>query len=181
VVEATHGKLGFTAPLSAITAAVVGVILNLAMFFAYHVLWPQGFGGRFDAVSAAITAVAAAAVALFRFKVGVMPLLGACAASGWASAGCFPCCAEGVAMDARIQDLPFDPATLNAPVAGADHQPPPEQLRRCGQAAQCDPRPALGDGPRHGARVPAQWPQARRTDRHQLDAAARAVLRQPGR
>ena len=45
LVEATHGKLGFTAPLSAITAAVVGVILNLALFFAYHVLWPQGFGG----------------------------------------------------------------------------------------------------------------------------------------
>ncbi len=80
MVEATHGKLGFTAPLSAITAAVVGVILNLAMFFAYHVLWPQVFGGRFDAVSAAITL--AAAVALFRFKVGVMPLLGACAAVG---------------------------------------------------------------------------------------------------
>ena len=80
MVEATHGKLGFTAPLSAITAAVVGVILNLAMFFAYHVLWPQGFGGRFDAVSAAITV--AAAVALFRFKVGVMPLLGACGAVG---------------------------------------------------------------------------------------------------
>ena len=82
MVEATHGRLGFTAPLSAITAAVVGVILNLAMFFAYHVLWPQGFGGRFDAVSAVITV--AAAVALFRFKVGVMPLLGACAASGLA-------------------------------------------------------------------------------------------------
>ncbi len=48
LVESTHGKLGFTAPLSAITAAVVGVILNLALFFAYHVLWPQGFGGRFD-------------------------------------------------------------------------------------------------------------------------------------
>ncbi|HRH85579.1 MAG TPA: chromate efflux transporter [Rubrivivax sp.] len=80
VVEATHGKLGFTAPLSAITAAVVGVILNLAMFFAYHVLWPQGFSGRFDAVSAAIAV--AAAIALFRFKVGVMPLLGACAAAG---------------------------------------------------------------------------------------------------
>jgi chromate transporter len=29
---------------------VVGVILNLALFFAYHVLWPQGFGGR-DAAS----------------------------------------------------------------------------------------------------------------------------------
>ena len=81
-VEATHGKLGFTAPLSAITAAVVGVILNLALFFAYHVLWPQGFGGRFDAVSALIAA--AAAVALFRFKVGVLPLLGACAAAGLA-------------------------------------------------------------------------------------------------
>jgi chromate transporter len=80
VVESTHGKLGFTAPLSAITAAVVGVILNLAMFFAYHVLWPQGFGGPFDAVSAVITV--AAAVALFRFKVGVMPLLAACAAVG---------------------------------------------------------------------------------------------------
>jgi chromate transporter len=80
MVESTHGKLGFTAPLSAITAAVVGVVLNLAMFFAYHVLWPQGFGGRFDVLSAVITA--AAALALFRFKVGVMPLLGACAAIG---------------------------------------------------------------------------------------------------
>lgn len=80
LVEATHGKLGFTAPLSAITAAVVGVILNLALFFGYHVLWPKGYGGHFDAVSALIAAVAA--VALFRFKVGVMPLLGACAALG---------------------------------------------------------------------------------------------------
>ncbi|MGJ7582787.1 chromate efflux transporter [Variovorax sp. RHLX14] len=80
LVEATHGKLGFTAPLSAITAAVVGVILNLALFFAYHVLWPEGFGGRFDAVSALITM--AAAVALFRFKVGVLPLLAACAGVG---------------------------------------------------------------------------------------------------
>jgi len=82
LVEATHGRLAFTAPLSAITAAVVGVILNLALFFAYHVWWPQGFGGRFDALSAAITV--AAVVALFRFKVGVMPLLGACAAIGLA-------------------------------------------------------------------------------------------------
>jgi len=58
------------------------VILSLAMFFAYHVLWPQGFGGRFDALSAVIAI--AAAVALFRFKVGVIPLLGACAAAGLA-------------------------------------------------------------------------------------------------
>jgi chromate transporter len=83
LVESTHGKLQFTAPLTAITAAVVGVIVNLALFFAYHVLWPQGFAGRFDAVSALIAV--AAAVALFRFKLGVMPLLGACAAVGLAS------------------------------------------------------------------------------------------------
>ena len=82
LVEATHGKLGFTAPLSAITAAVVGVILNLALFFAYHVWWPQGFMGTFDALSALITV--AAAIALFRFKTGVLPLLGACAVAGLA-------------------------------------------------------------------------------------------------
>jgi chromate transporter len=80
LVEATHGKLGFTAPLSAITAAVVGVILNLAMFFAYHVLWPQGFDGRFDLMSAVIAS--AAATALFRFKLGVMPLLAGSAVAG---------------------------------------------------------------------------------------------------
>ncbi|WP_219209279.1 chromate efflux transporter [Variovorax boronicumulans] len=81
-IEATHGRLGFTAPLSAVTAAAVGVILNLALFFAHHVLWPQGFGGRFDIVSAAIAV--ASAIALFRFRVGVLPLLGACAAVGLA-------------------------------------------------------------------------------------------------
>lgn len=80
MVEATHGKLGFTAPLSAITAAVVGVILNLALFFAYHVWWPQGFGAPLDLPSVVITLLAM--VALFRFKLGVLPLLGACAAAG---------------------------------------------------------------------------------------------------
>ena len=80
LVESTHGNLTFTAPLTAITAAVVGVILNLALFFAYHVLWPQGFNGPFSVASALITV--AAAVALFRFKVGVIPLLAACAAAG---------------------------------------------------------------------------------------------------
>jgi chromate transporter len=82
IVESTHGQLKFTAPLTAITAAVVGVILNLALFFAYHVLWPQGFGGPFSIASALITV--AAVVALFRFKVGVIPLLAACAAAGLA-------------------------------------------------------------------------------------------------
>ncbi len=80
LVEATHGKLGFTAPLSAITAAVVGVIFNLALFFAYHAFWPQGFAGRLDLGGVAIAVVAA--VALFRFKVGVLPLLAACAVAG---------------------------------------------------------------------------------------------------
>ena len=72
-IESTHGDLRFTAPLSAITAAVVGVIANLAVFFAYHVLWPQGLAGPFDATSAAIGI--AAAIALFRFKVGVIPVV----------------------------------------------------------------------------------------------------------
>jgi chromate transporter len=80
LVESTHGKLGFTAPLSAITAAVVGVILNLVLFFAYHVLWPQGFDAMPD-VAAAIIA-AGAALALFRYKVAVLPLLLVCAACG---------------------------------------------------------------------------------------------------
>ena len=82
LIESTHGQLKFTAPLTAITAAVVGVILNLAMFFAYHVLWPQGLSGRFDGVSALMAL--GAAVALFRFKLGVMPLLGLCAILGLA-------------------------------------------------------------------------------------------------
>lgn len=80
LIETTHGRLTFTAPLTAITAAVVGVILNLALFFAVHVLWPAGFSGRFDAVSAAISLLAV--VALFRWRLGVLPLLGACAAAG---------------------------------------------------------------------------------------------------
>lgn len=88
MIEATHGKLGFTAPLSAITAAVVGVILNLAMFFAYHALWPQGFDGRFDAVSAVIAA--GAALALFLYKVSVMPLLATCAIVGLLARQFFP-------------------------------------------------------------------------------------------
>lgn len=82
LVESTHNELKFTAPLTAITAAVVGVILNLALFFGYHVLWPQGFEGTFDWPSALIAL--AAAVALFRFKRGVIQVLAACALAGLA-------------------------------------------------------------------------------------------------
>jgi chromate transporter len=80
LVESTHGDLKFTAPLTAITAAVVGVILNLALFFGYHVLWPQGYPGRFDAVAALIAL--GAAVALLRFRLGVIPVIAACAGIG---------------------------------------------------------------------------------------------------
>ncbi len=80
LIETTHGNLRFTAPLTGITAAVVGVILNLAMFFAYHVLWPDGYDGRFEWPAAIIGVVAL--IALFRFKVGIIPLLAASGAAG---------------------------------------------------------------------------------------------------
>ena len=79
-IETTHNSLKFTAPLLAITAAVVGVILNLALFFGYHVLWPEGFDGRFDWPSALVAV--GAGVALLRYKVGVIKVIGACALIG---------------------------------------------------------------------------------------------------
>ncbi len=80
-VEATRGDLKFTAPLTGITAAVVGVILNLAIFFAYHVLWPNGFDANFEWLSAVIGS--AAFIALFKFKVGIVQVIGICAAIGF--------------------------------------------------------------------------------------------------
>ncbi len=80
LVESTHNELQFTAPLTAITAAVVGVILNLALFFGYHVLWPHGLSGRFDVASALIAL--GAAVALFRYKRNVIHVIAACAVVG---------------------------------------------------------------------------------------------------
>ena len=80
LIETTHGNLRFTAPLTGITAAVVGVILNLAVFFAYHVLWPAGFAGAFEWLSAVLGA--AALIALFRFKVGIIPVIAACGTIG---------------------------------------------------------------------------------------------------
>jgi chromate transporter len=80
LVEATRHDVKYTAPLTGITAAVVGVVLNLAVFFAYHVLWPQGFEGTFEWFSALLGM--AAFVALFRFKVGIVTVIGACAVAG---------------------------------------------------------------------------------------------------
>jgi chromate transporter len=82
LIESTHGDLRFTAPLAGISAAVVGVIVNLALFFAWHVLWPAGFAGGFDAVAAAIGALAA--LLLFAFQVRVIAVLAVCAAIGLA-------------------------------------------------------------------------------------------------
>ena len=82
LVETTHGDLKFTAPLTAITAAVVGVVLNLALFFGYHVLWPAGFAGPFDWLSALIAL--GAAVALFRYRRKVIHVIAACAVIGLA-------------------------------------------------------------------------------------------------
>jgi chromate transporter len=80
LVESTHNDLKFTAPLTAITAAVVGVILNLALFFGYHVLWPKGFSGSFDGVSALIAL--GAAITLIFFKRNVIHVIAACAGLG---------------------------------------------------------------------------------------------------
>ncbi len=85
MVEATRHDVTLAGALTGITAAVVGVILSLAAFFAWHVLWPDAteespFSGRFDWVSLLI--VVAALLALWRFKVGVIPVIGACAVIG---------------------------------------------------------------------------------------------------
>jgi len=74
------------AALSAITAAVVGVILNLAVWFAVHTLFPETVPRRstwlafdvpkFESVDLwAFAIILAAAVAMFRFKAGMIPSL----------------------------------------------------------------------------------------------------------
>lgn len=85
LVESTHGNLKFTAPLSAITAAVVGVILNLALFFGWHVLWPNAsadapFTGGFEWFQAIVAA--AAFLALWKYKQNILSVLGVCALLG---------------------------------------------------------------------------------------------------
>lgn len=83
LVEATHGDLRFTAPLTAITAAVVGVIATLALFFLAHIARDRPTPGLpVDLASLAIAA--AAAIALFRYKAGVIPVIAACALAGMA-------------------------------------------------------------------------------------------------
>jgi chromate transporter len=78
LVEGTRDDIRLAAPLTAITAAVVGVIVNLALFFAWRVFWPEStpdapFAGRFDGASVAIAIVAAAL--LVARKVEVIPVI----------------------------------------------------------------------------------------------------------
>jgi chromate transporter len=85
LVEATHGDARVAAPLTGITAAVVGVVVSLAVFFGAHVFWPQGLVALrplegLDAWAVAI--FAAGALALFAWRVGVIPLVLAGALAG---------------------------------------------------------------------------------------------------
>jgi chromate transporter len=79
-VESARDDVTFVAPLAAITAAVVGVILHLAVFFGAHVFWPGGPGGPAEWPAVAIAV--AAAIALIRFKRHVIEVIAACAGLG---------------------------------------------------------------------------------------------------
>jgi chromate transporter len=92
-VEALRGARALGAALATITAAVVGVILNLAIWFGAHVLFAEVRAMQFGALAidlpvlssvnlASLGLTVVAAVAAFRFKVGVVPLLLGCAAAG---------------------------------------------------------------------------------------------------
>jgi chromate transporter len=86
LVESTRDDVKLTAPLSAITAAVVGVIVNLAVFFAWQVFWPGAsaqapFAGRFDLTSVVIAAIAA--VLLITRKLEVIPIVALSGLAGW--------------------------------------------------------------------------------------------------
>jgi chromate transporter len=92
-VEALRGVRALGATLSAVTAAVVGVILNLAVWFGVHVVFRDtvpwhGYGLSLSVpvlpsidVLATIIAIAAA-LAIFRFKIGVIQTLLACSLTG---------------------------------------------------------------------------------------------------
>jgi chromate transporter len=69
-IEVLRGNKNLTGALSAVTASVVGVILNLALVFGAAVIWPQGFGGGTDWFAAALSV--AAFVALYSFKADVL-------------------------------------------------------------------------------------------------------------
>ncbi|HVK95878.1 MAG TPA: chromate efflux transporter [Noviherbaspirillum sp.] len=80
LVESTRDNIRLTAPLTAISAAVVGVIVSLAVFFAEHVFKTDKPLLQWDFIAMVITLLAG--VALVRFKVGTITLITACALTG---------------------------------------------------------------------------------------------------
>ena len=82
LVEASRGDLRFSAPLTAITAAVVGVIASLAVFFSGPVLWPLG---AFSPTAALV--VALGLLAQLKWRWSVLQVIGAAAAAGVGWAG----------------------------------------------------------------------------------------------
>lgn len=80
LVESTRGNIRLTAPLTAISAAVVGVIVSLAVFFAEHVFGLARPLAQWDYIAIAIAAVAA--FALLRLKAGTIPVIGTCGLLG---------------------------------------------------------------------------------------------------
>ncbi len=79
-VEHLRSRPVLSVMLAAITAAVVGVIVNLTVWFTWHALRPAGGGTDWFVLLTAL----AAFVALQRFKWGVMPVIGLCAGLGLA-------------------------------------------------------------------------------------------------
>jgi chromate transporter len=80
LVESTRNNITFTAPLTAISAAVVGVILSLAVFFAEHVFHISQPVQNWDLISLSIAILAA--LALWRFKLSTIQLIALCALAG---------------------------------------------------------------------------------------------------
>ena len=79
-IESTRDNIRMTAPLTAISAAVVGVIVSLALFFAEHIFHLRAPPGSWDWSAIVLTALAC--IALFRFKIGPIPVIAACAMAG---------------------------------------------------------------------------------------------------
>ena len=80
LVESTRDDIRLTAPLTAISAAVVGVIVSLAVFFAEHVFRLDAPPAQWDFAAMLICAVAT--LALFRYKAGTIPVIAGCALAG---------------------------------------------------------------------------------------------------
>jgi chromate transporter len=80
-IENLRSQPRLSAALTAITAAVVGVILNLAVQFAIYAFWPEP-SHEFDWFIAALAI--AAFVAMQRFNAGLIPAIGICALLGLA-------------------------------------------------------------------------------------------------